>query len=560
MKWGMVWMMIKGTHIDCRGQKLKAEAVLRVLDDLHDFGYNTVLMEYMDAFPFDGKLAGLSSEDAYTKEDIRSFTKRAAELGIELIPLVQTFGHLYWVLNHEEFMPLAEGYRPDPETGVMPLDEICEENGAMKLKTLCPSHPGSIGLVREMIRQIRLLHPDSRYFHIGGDEIGMPSCPRCKKRLENETLPELLASHYGACADAVRELGATPIVWCDILLAYPETLELLKGKFAVMDWDYWSDGTPTTSGRLWGMTDLIHEPDKWPPLQQKLFRPYLYEHEPDLIKPFPFTDLLRDLGYEVILASAARCWGDSFCVPMYTHHRNVAAAARKAAASGISGFIVTSWSVRRAPWPMTEYSLMLAADGGKDEAAVRRAFALRHFGVEDEELGELPDLLGHASTVAGECALILNSLNGSSDYRTGRTFSPEYTDDFIGICRDKSIFAEPDKFLESFGPLREAIPEARRRLAKAAPGGKYTDLWHWALDVFELYCDAAPRLTEHEISPDDAGCLALLSRAEQLKGKTVSLLSTMYTDLTVAGELQCRFSVLIHAIKHRMGLPYERGD
>ena len=555
--------MIKGTHIDCRGQKLRADAVLTVLDDLHSFGYNTVIMEYMDAFPFEGKLAGISSEDAYTKEEIGSFVKRAAELDIELIPLVQTFGHLYWVFCHDEFMPLAEGYAPDPETGIMPLSEICSENGAMKLKTLCPSNPGSIELVREMIRQIRALHPNSKYFHIGGDEIGLPSCPRCKKKLETESLPELLAAHYGACADAVRELGAVPIVWCDILLAYPETLNILKGKFAVMDWDYWSDGKPTKGGRLWGMTDLIHEPDKWPPLQQKLFRPYIFEHEPDLIKPFPFTDLLRDLGYEVFLASAARSWGDSFCVPMDAHHANVAAAARKAAESGISGYIVTSWSVRRSPWHMTEYSLMLAsaaADGVTDEKELKRKFALRHFGVEDDELGELPVLLGHASTVAGECALILHSLNGSSDYRTGALFSPEYNEDFIGICRDNSIYAEPEKFVESFKPLREAIPEARRRLEKASPDGLFTDLWRWTLDVFELYCDAAPRLTEHEIAPDDAECLELISRAEALKEKTVALLSPIYTDRTVKGELQCRFSVLIHGIKRRMGLTYERYD
>ena len=555
--------MIKGAHIDCRAQKLRADAVLKIFDDLHSWGYNTVIMEYLDAFPFEGKLAGISSCDAYTKEEIGLFVKRAAELGIELIPLVQTFGHLYWVLNHDEFLPLAEGYRPDPETGIMPESEICGENGAMKLTTLCPSNPGSLDLVHEMIRQIRALHPNSKYLHIGGDEIGLPSCPRCKKVLETKSLPELLASHYGACADAVRELGATPVVWCDILLAYPETLDMLKGKFAVMDWDYWSDGKPTKGGRLWGLTNLIHEPDKWPPLQQKLFRPYIFEHEPDLIKPFPFTDLLRDLGYEVILACAARSWGDSFCVPTYEHHANVAAAVRKAADSGISGFVVTSWSVRRSPWPMTEYYLMLAsaaAEGEVDEKELKRKFSLRHFGVEDEELGELPILLGRASAVAGECAMILHSLNGSADYRTGTPFTPEYTDDFIGICRDRSIFAEPDRFKESFAPLCEAIAEARRRLEKATPDGLYTDLWRWALDVFELYCDAAPRLTEKEIAPDDAECAELISRAEALKVKTAEMLSPTYTDRTVRGELQCRLSVLIHGIRHRMGMPYERYD
>lgn len=558
--------MIRGVHIDCRAQKMKCDMLLSVLHDLHDWGYNTILLEYMDAFPFDGKLAALKAPDAFTKEEVKRIVETAAALDIEIIPLVQTFGHLYWVLRHPEFMHLAEGWNPDPETGLMNMNEVCYGSGAMKLSTICPSNPESMELVREMISQMRALHPNSRYFHIGGDEINRPSCPRCKNAMKTMSMPELLASHYAACADAVRELGATPVVWCDILLAYPETLEILKGRLAVMDWDYWSDGKPTVDGgHLWGLTDRIHEPERWPELQRKLFRPYLYEHEPDLIRAFPFTDLLRDLGFEVIIACAARCGGDSFCVPMDIHLRNVPAAVKKSIDSGVTGFVVTSWAIRRSPWPMTEYALMLgaaAADGKDDDSAVRRAFAKRHFGVEDEALGELPQLLGHAAYVAGKDAYFLHSLNEHSDYETGNFFAPDYRDTFMRIHRDELIYKDPDAFVESFNELRAAIPEARERLTHAAPDGKYTHLWHWALNVFQLFCDAVPYIAMQTIdaAADRAAAQGLIERAEAMKPLTHDILTPFYTDFTLIGELQSRFGVLIHGLKRRMGIVYDSRD
>ena len=358
--------MIRGIHLDFRAQKLKADAVCDILGDISALGYNAVLIEYMDAFPFDGELSQLAAPDALTKDEIKRILNTAAEYNIEVIPLLQCFGHMYWVLRHPEFEHLAEGWHEN-----MTDRERKNDCGWSILPTMCPSNPEAVSFYREMARQVLALHMNCKYFHIGGDEIGMLRCSECKSRIEKDGLANVLSQHYIGCADFLCERGIKPIMWADIALAYPKTLDALREKVILMDWDYWSDGTPTGNGKLWGQENVLHEPDKWTPITQELFRPYFFYKEPELVNAFPYIDALKADGFGVMLACAARSGGDSFCVPSDRHVYNTRAAVKKAEKSEIEGFVITSWSVRRSPWYLTEYTLLVGAypDLSDDELA-----------------------------------------------------------------------------------------------------------------------------------------------------------------------------------------------
>lgn len=67
-----------------------------------------VFAEYEDMFPYDGILRNLSAKNAYTVEQIKEIHKLAEQSKLEVIPLVQTFGHLEFALKHPEWSKLRE--------------------------------------------------------------------------------------------------------------------------------------------------------------------------------------------------------------------------------------------------------------------------------------------------------------------------------------------------------------------------------------------------------------------------------------------------------------------
>jgi len=82
--------------------------VLEVVRIAHKAGANGLLIEYEDMFPWGGKLRNISAGNAYTLQEVRSLLNLAKGLEMEVIPLVQTFGHLEFVLKLAEFRHLRE--------------------------------------------------------------------------------------------------------------------------------------------------------------------------------------------------------------------------------------------------------------------------------------------------------------------------------------------------------------------------------------------------------------------------------------------------------------------
>ena len=125
------------------------------------------LLEFEDTLPYKGNLECVRAdrhEKCYTEEQIKKLVKYIKEdLKLKIVPLVQVFSHLEYVLKRNQFKDLRE----EPE----------------KMLSLCPLKDGSIDLVLELINQtigfVGLDHLD--YFHIGADEIfNIGSCPECK--------------------------------------------------------------------------------------------------------------------------------------------------------------------------------------------------------------------------------------------------------------------------------------------------------------------------------------------------------------------------------------------
>ena len=112
---------------------------------------------------------------------------------LEVIPLVQTFGHLEHVLKLEEFVHLREVLN-NPST-------------------LCPTKNESFDLIQMMIDQVMALHQGYpiKFIHIGSDEVfQLGLCSKCRNRMKSEqkTSKHLFVGKYSSIviSSSTREL------------------------------------------------------------------------------------------------------------------------------------------------------------------------------------------------------------------------------------------------------------------------------------------------------------------------------------------------------------------
>lgn len=102
--WNIPW----GFPLIADNTPLQVPYIEKVLPLLAKLGATGILIEYEDMFPYDGVLAGIKAGNAYSKDDIRRILEAAKANNLIVIPLVQTFGHLEFVLKLREFKHLRE--------------------------------------------------------------------------------------------------------------------------------------------------------------------------------------------------------------------------------------------------------------------------------------------------------------------------------------------------------------------------------------------------------------------------------------------------------------------
>lgn len=188
------------------------------LDTLFDAKINTFLLEYETFFPW-RKHADISCKEALSEADITQLNQKATERGIEIIPLVQTLGHVYHILIHNQYKHLSEA--PN------------------KLQQLCPLNKETTQLAFDLIDETIAMHPNSRYIHLGGDECQLLGvCPECNEYVNKHSKYVLYAKYYKKLTDYVINKGYIPILWHDIAIKQPDVLKEFSDKVVFQFWNY----------------------------------------------------------------------------------------------------------------------------------------------------------------------------------------------------------------------------------------------------------------------------------------------------------------------------------
>ncbi len=193
----------------------------RILDDVFAARLNCLLVEYEAMYPWSGEHARISCKDAFTPQDIAELNREAEMRGIQLIPLVQTLGHVYHILQHDAYRDCRE--LPD------------------QIQQLCPSNPKSFGLICELLDDVIAHHPNSHYLHLGGDECRLlGQCPRCQELAACSPGGEyqLYVDYYREVTDYILSQGKIPILWHDIAIKEPKVLECFDSRVMFHFWNY----------------------------------------------------------------------------------------------------------------------------------------------------------------------------------------------------------------------------------------------------------------------------------------------------------------------------------
>lgn len=219
-------------HLTLQYRPTELHAALEVLEKLvAPAGYNELSVEVDRAFPYRSH-PKVSAPWAWTAAQWREFVRAARGLGMELVPQ-------YNALAHQGESGLAPAYR-----------ELWEDPHGW---CLCPSHPNTKKYLCELFDElIEVFAP--KVFHIGLDEIDMPSrpqsfglCPRC----QGGDGGELLGNHILALHEHLRAAGIETMMWGDMLLHKPEhnttnglrcgtwrALDRLPREIIMVDWVY----------------------------------------------------------------------------------------------------------------------------------------------------------------------------------------------------------------------------------------------------------------------------------------------------------------------------------
>ncbi|XP_028023143.2 hexosaminidase D isoform X2 [Balaenoptera acutorostrata] len=199
-------------HLDLKGAPPRVCYLSEIFPLFRALGANGLLIEYEDMFPYEGHLRLLRAKHAYSPSEIKEILHLATLNELEVIPLVQTFGHMEFVLKHEALAHLREV--------------------ALFPNTLNPHKAESLALVGAMIDQV---------YYLGEGEDS-----RQWLQQEPNTRAELCLSYMEAVASHVQAQHPTtmPLVWDDMLRDIPEdqlSASRVPQLVEPVLWDYGAD-------------------------------------------------------------------------------------------------------------------------------------------------------------------------------------------------------------------------------------------------------------------------------------------------------------------------------
>ena len=210
----------RGVMLDIsRGRVPKLETLLELAKRLADFKINELQLYTEHTFAYRRYKSVWQSWGALTGKEIHKLDARCRELGIDLVPNQNSFGHLRYFLEHPRLKKLAEVSEPyeDPSDGFV-----------RRPSTLAPNHPGTLPFLRGLYDEL-LPNFSSQFFNVGCDETWDLGHGQSKKNCAIKGQGRVYLDFLKKIHSEVSKRGKTMMFWGDIILKYPKLIsELAK--------------------------------------------------------------------------------------------------------------------------------------------------------------------------------------------------------------------------------------------------------------------------------------------------------------------------------------------
>ncbi len=303
----------RGVMLDIsRGRVPKLETLLDLAERLADFKINELQLYTEHTFAYRGYKSVWDGWGALTGEEIRRLDARCRQLGIDLVPNQNSFGHLRYFLEHPRVRKLAEVAEPY---------EDASGEFVRRPSTLAPNHPGTLPFLRGIYDEL-LPNFSSVFFNVGCDETWDLGRGQSKKLCQARGKGVVYLDFLNRVQREVSKRGKRMMFWGDIILKHPKLIAKLPKDVIALNWGY----------------EANHPFDKETALFKKSGIPFYV------------------------------CPGTSTWMTLIGKHDNALKNLRRAAAAGrkygAMGYLITDWGDGGHPQPLAVSWLTFAAGAG----------------------------------------------------------------------------------------------------------------------------------------------------------------------------------------------------
>ena len=220
----------RGYMLDVSRDKIPTmDTLKKIVKSLALLRYNSLQLYMEHTFSFANHERVWADYTPFTSEEIMELDEYCHDHFIELVPNLNSFGHLERWLCHSKYKSLAECDPP----------YIHPANNCPMQGVLCPSKE-SLDFMDSLYAEF-LPNFTSRKVNIGCDETVELGKGKSKKKCETKGTQRVYLDFLNQLAERAKAHGCSVEFWGDIIMQKPELIETLPQGIVALEWGYEAD-------------------------------------------------------------------------------------------------------------------------------------------------------------------------------------------------------------------------------------------------------------------------------------------------------------------------------